>query len=121
MTFVCERGTLGQDTEKRKEAYHMENGTVFTIKPTKETRFYRLIEFLHVAFYRDGVLLESQIKRKIGEKLGLLLYLVEELPAGWRLLKMGYRRRKKALQTITREEWEDAREERRQEREEGEV
>lgn len=88
----------------------------FVVKPAREpSRVYKAVEAVFFRFYQEGVLQENRAKRRIGVALGLLLHLMEEIPAGLKLLKLGYRQRKKALQTITKEEWEDAREKEREE------
>ena len=97
----------------------MENGTVFTIKPTKETKSHRLLEFLYVASYHDGVMFGSQFKRKIGEKLGLLLNFMENWSDCWRYMRASHRKMKKELESLTKEQWEEAREEWRQDQEKG--
>lgn len=88
----------------------MENGTTFTVKPTKESRFHKVLEGAFYIFYHDGVMCKSRICRAIGIRLGLLLNFVEEWPLCWQSLKRSQRGMKKALQTFTKEDWEEARE-----------
>jgi len=89
----------------------MENGATFTIKPTKETWFHKVLEGAFYAFYYDGVMCKNRICRAIGVRLGLILNFVEEWSFCWQNLKRSQRAMKKALQTLTKEEWEEAREE----------